>query len=51
MTELERDKAQRTHEAKAATTTYRSTPSEPGKTAAMVRAISDGIVSPRCSST
>jgi hypothetical protein len=44
MSDMERDKAQCTYEAKAATASYKSTPSKPGETAAMGAAIGDGIV-------
>ena len=40
MSELERDKAQCTYEAKAATASYKSQPSKPGEAAA----IGDGVV-------
>ncbi len=44
MSELERDKAQCTYEAKAATASYKSQPSKPGEAAAMGAAIGDGII-------
>jgi hypothetical protein len=44
MSDLERDKAQCTYEAKAATASYHSQPSKPGEAAAMGAAIGDGIV-------
>lgn len=43
-TDLERDKAQCPYEAKAATASYQSTPSRPGRDAAVGTAIGDGIV-------
>ena len=42
--DLQRDKAQCTYEAQAATASYRSQPSGPGGTAAMGAAVGDGIV-------
>jgi hypothetical protein len=44
MSDTERDKAQCTYEAKAATASYKSTPSKPGEATAMGAAIGDGIV-------
>lgn len=44
MSELDKDKAQCSYEAKAATASYKSTPSKPGESAAMGAAIGDGIV-------
>lgn len=44
MSDIERDKAQWSYEAKAATVSYASTPSKPGKSAAMGAAVGDGIV-------
>lgn len=44
MSDMERDKAQCTYEAKAATASYKTTPLKPGETAAMGAAIGDGIV-------
>jgi len=44
MSDLERDKAQCTYEAKAATASYKSQPSKPGEAAAMGAAIGDGVV-------
>jgi hypothetical protein len=44
MSDLERDKAQCSYEAKAATASYRSQPSKPGEAAAMGAAIGDGVV-------
>jgi hypothetical protein len=44
MSDQERDKAQCTYEAKAATASYRSQPSKPGEAAAMGAAIGDGVV-------
>ena len=43
MSDLDRDKAQCSYEAKAATASYKSTPSKPGESAAMGAAIGDGI--------
>lgn len=42
--QVERDRAQCEYEAKAATASYHSTPSKPGETAAVGRAVGDGIV-------
>lgn len=42
--DMERDKAQCQYEAKAATSSYKSTPTKPGRDAAMGAAIGDGIV-------
>ena len=44
VSDVERDRAQCTYEAKAATASYKSTPSKPGETAAMGAAVGDGIV-------
>ena len=44
MSDAERDQAQCTYEAKAATASYRSDPSKSGETAAMGAAVGDGIV-------
>jgi hypothetical protein len=44
MSDLDKDKAQCTYEAKAATASYKSTPSKPGEAAAMGAAIGDGVV-------
>lgn len=42
--DVERDQAQCDYEAKAATASYKSTPSKPGDTAAMGAAVGDGVV-------
>ena len=44
VSDVDRDKAECTYEAKAATASYKSTPSKPGESAAMGAAIGDGIV-------
>jgi hypothetical protein len=44
MSAVQQDKAQCEYEAKAATASYKSTPSKPGETAAMGAAVGDGIV-------
>ena len=44
VSDVDRDKAQCTYEAKAATASYKSQPSKPGEAAAMGAAIGDGVV-------
>ena len=42
--DVERDQAQCRYEAKSATASYTSTPTQPGNTAAMGAAVGDGVV-------